>query len=60
MNYIYFVSYTHGIGSGNAEVYLNQEITSIKHTMDVAKYLSEHHSYQGVVVMNYILLRTEP
>jgi hypothetical protein len=59
MTYIYFVSYFTQTGSGNAQMTLEAEITTIKQIRNIEKWIREHVSEVDVSVINYVLLRKE-
>lgn len=63
MRYVYFVNYQYTRGYGNAEVPFSAPITTIEHVREVARAVAQSlgwaTSSEGVVVTNFILIRTE-
>jgi len=63
--YYYFIAYLTATGNSNAEISVNEPITSIETIRDIANLITADlrglHNYSGptVVITNYILLRTE-
>ena len=63
IRYIYFVSYhtmsAEGNGLGNAEVEISAPISRAADITMIADYLKEKNNWDGVVILNYQLMREE-
>ena len=60
MRYFYFVSYAHTTGFGSLEVSADTPIFSMKTIAEIVTEIKRcNPSFGGVVVLNFILLRTE-
>lgn len=62
-HYHYFVSYQYNNfgdhGFGQVNLLLKERIKSAEQIDEIRKYLADRFSYQGVVLINFFLLREE-
>lgn len=59
MKYIYYISFATNDRFGYAEITFPREITTSEQIIDAQEKISGKGNLRGVVIINYILLRTE-